>query len=393
MSTPEWQSRAMHPPAPVQTAKIVALAMLSAAIFSCLACCMVLFLFASMPNPIGLALVSLAAIVPAIFYSLLVSLLDRFEAEPWYMMLGAFLWGAVVATFFSLIANTFWGVAVFAAWGETAYQVLVPIFVAPPVEETMKGAALVVLLLAFRHELDGILDGIIYGALVGLGFAMTENVLYFSGFLQEMGVGGLVLGFLLRAGLGGFAHAIFTACTGAGVAIARTRYGRGGVRWLLPFIGLGLAILLHAFWNTMAVAGTELGPIMALLSLVAIFFVVIVPGVLTVILVAIHQWDRQLGILRVQLADEVTRGTLSADDLYLLTTPGQRRRRFWKTLFEDGLRAWLRLRRFAAIASQLAFQKHHRSQGEPEPRGIGKRSESQLRADLVTARANLTARS
>ena len=52
-------------------------------------------------------------------------------------------------------------------------------FGAPFVEETLKGAVLVGLLWRRRQEFDGPTDGIIYAAMVGLGFAMIENVGYY----------------------------------------------------------------------------------------------------------------------------------------------------------------------------------------------------------------------
>ena len=47
------------------------------------------------------------------------------------------------------------------------------------------------LLLFFRrHELDGILDGIVYAGMVGIGFAFTENILYLaSAYVGDDGTG------------------------------------------------------------------------------------------------------------------------------------------------------------------------------------------------------------
>src|SRR5665811_423001 len=53
--------------------------------------------------------------------------------------------------------------------------------VAPITEEGAKGLFVLLLLWARRHELDGILDGIVYAGMVGVGFAFTENILYLTG--------------------------------------------------------------------------------------------------------------------------------------------------------------------------------------------------------------------
>lgn len=360
-------------------------------IFGLLGSCLALYLIFTLPSPGGLLLVVIAAVAPALIYSTLVMLLDRIEAEPWYTMVGAFFWGAIVATFFSLIANTAGGIAVLDVWGQDAYDILVPIFIAPPVEETMKGAALLVLLLAFRHEFDGMLDGIIYGALVGLGFAMTENMLYFSTFLNEMGLGGLLFGFFLRAGLGGFSHAIFTAITGAGIALARTRYGRGTSRFVVPILGLALAIVLHSFWNAVAVAGGELGAVVSFTGLGVLFFFVTLPGIVITLMIARNQWHQQWEILQHQLLPEVANGVLTMQEYEMITTPSLRRRAVWKVLKTHGPLGWLRLRQFTRLASRLAFQKYHAMQGEPRPSGIGRRSDRALRLAIGRARERLTA--
>ncbi len=361
--------------------------------FGCLVLCVALLLVASVPNPVALALATLAAIIPAAGNSSLVLLLDRFESEPWYTLLGAFLWGAVVAVVFSVIFGLFFGGVVLVAYGEEAANVFGLVVGAPVFEELTKGAALFVLLLAFRHEVDSMLDGIIYGALVGLGFAMTENILYFGTFFLEGGLPGLIVGFVIRAGLGGFAHALFTACTGAGIGWARSQYGTGAWRYLAPIGGLALAMLLHAAWNGTSVVADyfNFGVGGILLTLAFLFLGLIVPPFLIVLWIAFVSWRQQLGILRIQLVDEVRAGTLTPDEYATLTNPGLRRRATWNALFRRGIRGWTRQHRFARLTSQLAFQKHHAEQGETQPSGFRKRSDAELRVAISNARAELLA--
>jgi protease PrsW len=362
-------------------------------VFGCLALCVGLLLVASVPNPVALTFATIAAIVPAVSYSLLVLLLDRFESEPWYTLLGAFLWGAIISIVFSVIFELISGGLVLVAWGEGAADIFGTVIAAPVFEESTKGAALVVLLLAFRHELDSTLDGIIYGALVGLGFAMTENILYYGSSFLEGGFVGLVVVFFIRAGIGGFSHALFTACTGAGIGWARSQYGQGGWRFVAPFAGLALAMFLHGAWNGSSVLATYLdisaGGVLVLLGF--LFFGLVVPPFIAVLIIAYMSWRRQLGILRVQLEDEVRQGTISQDEYAMLTNPGLRRRAHWTMLFSRGVRSWIRQHRFSRLTSQLAFQKYHAAHGEAKPSGFGKRSDAELRAAIAQVRTQLFA--
>jgi hypothetical protein len=96
-----------------------------------------------------------------------------------------------------------------------------------------------------RAEVHGLLDGIIYGALVGIGFAFVEDIVYYLGSLQS---GQLGLTFFLRGIMGPFAHPLFTAATGLGIGIAvSTR--RPAVRVVAPILGFVAAVLMHAIWN------------------------------------------------------------------------------------------------------------------------------------------------
>ncbi len=385
------QAVAAAPPAANRGLVIALLAFGGLAIFSCMVICVGLLLIASVPNPVALAFATVAAIIPAVTYSLLVLLLDRFESEPWYTLLGAFLWGAIVAVIFTVVFGLVASGVVFVTWGEEAANLFGLVVGAPVFEESTKGAALLVLLLAFRHELDNMLDGIIYGALVGLGFAMTENILYFGSFFIEGGLAGLLVGFFIRAGIGGFSHAIFTACTGAGIGWARSQYGRGGWRFVAPFAGLGLAMGLHAAWNGSAAIASymEISAGGVLILLGVLFFGLVVPPVVAVLVIAFLSWRKQLAILRVQLEEEVHEGTISPDEYVMLTDPGLRRRAHWNALFSRGVRAWLRQHRFSRLTSQLALQRHHAAQGEAEPSGFRKRSDAELRAAIAMARTEL----
>ena len=90
-----------------------------------------------------------------------------------------------------------------------------------------------------RQELDGPTDGIIYAAMVGLGFAMMENVGYYISALAKPVAGGVPLleaTFVFRGVIAPFAHPMFTAMTGIGAAYAAT-HRRGGWALALGLFG------------------------------------------------------------------------------------------------------------------------------------------------------------
>ena len=180
--------------------------------------------------------------------------LDRYEPEPRRLLAGGLLWGVFVATAIALLLE---GVGGFVG-GISDKRMLE--LGAPFTEEASKGLFLFLLLWWRRSELDGVLDGIVYAGLVGVGFAFTENILYLasayngSDNLGPGGVHALTGTFVLRCLASPFAHPLFTACTGVGVGIAVSSRRRS-VRFLAPVVGYLCAVALHAMWNTATVFG------------------------------------------------------------------------------------------------------------------------------------------
>src|SRR5207302_10795658 len=121
--------------------------------------------------------------VPAICINLLVNFIDRFEREPWFLRLAAFLWGAIIAIPFALLIEQKVDTALQISFGPNSSDVLRSAFRglnAGVTEETIKGLGLLLLFLILRDEFDNVTDGIVYGALIGAGFAMVENFRYFA---------------------------------------------------------------------------------------------------------------------------------------------------------------------------------------------------------------------
>ena len=110
-----------------------------------------------------------------------------------------------------------------------------------------------------RAEFDNMRDGIIYGALVGLGFNWFEAALYVAQGYAEYGVAPYGAQFGSRYalfGLGG--HALFTGIFGASLGLAiQTR--RRWIRILAPIAGLVLAIAAHMLNNALPLLVTLAG--------------------------------------------------------------------------------------------------------------------------------------
>jgi RsiW-degrading membrane proteinase PrsW (M82 family) len=173
-------------------------------------------------------------------------------------LLAAFLWGMVAAPALAMGLNDLMRVW-FAAAGLPEATRLAAVLIAPAVEEVCKAAGLVLVVRRWRDALGGVVDGIVLGALVGIGFTVGENLHYLG--LAAVGGGSarLLESAYLRGVLGGLLHPTFSATVGAALGAARG-VRRPGLRLALPWLGLALAILQHAAWNGVGAAWLHAAP-------------------------------------------------------------------------------------------------------------------------------------
>jgi protease PrsW len=256
------------------------------------------------------------ALLPVPLLIALVLLLDRLEPEPPGNLVFCFVWGAGIAALLAGIVNTAGLLYVTQpALGKGNGQFVSAAIGAPVVEESLKGLVLVWLLWRRRQELDGPTDGIIYAAMVGLGFAMMENIGYYISALARPAAGGVPLleaTFVFRGLLAPLAHPMFTAMTGIGAAYAAT-HRRGG--WALA-LGLFGAMFLHGLWNGLTSLGLD-GIILAY-GLLACVLVVLIT-------VVIADRRRMVRDIRRFLPAYQAAGLVSEADLRMLSTLSERR--------------------------------------------------------------------
>jgi RsiW-degrading membrane proteinase PrsW (M82 family) len=100
---------------------------------------------------------------------------------------------------------------------------------APVIEESLKAAALFFIFLRHPDDFEDVKDGIVYAAMVGIGFTAIENVLYYESAWIRGGNDETFSVFDLRV-LTSYSHPLFTAMTGIGLGMIATK----GKRLLRP---------------------------------------------------------------------------------------------------------------------------------------------------------------
>lgn len=163
---------------------------------------------------------------------------DKYEPEPWRRIFLAVTLGvlsSIPALLFSYLALLLFDP------DAASTSFILAVVVAPIIEEAVKGW--IVITLAKNRNFDGPLDGIIYGAFVGTGFALAENSLY--------GITSLInSGFIVGLGVTSFrglvqiiGHPLYTGLFGAGVGAYKV-----GMQ-TTQTAKIYRSVFLHSLWN------------------------------------------------------------------------------------------------------------------------------------------------
>jgi RsiW-degrading membrane proteinase PrsW (M82 family) len=222
-------------------------------------------------------ILTLLSAIPALGLAGYVYYSDVTTTEPLSLLVGTFLLGVLTANFAAVLNGVLQ--PYFKPLGYLG-TVLFFFVVVAPVEETVK--LLAVRLYAYTDSrFEAVVDGAVYGAMAGLGFATIENALYITRELPQegldlglglIGVGGGITAIRALAGPG---HVIYSAIAGYYLGLAKFNPGNRG-----PIVvkGLILAAFVHATYNSTVGIGsaiiasvTGLGSLASFLAYVVIY--------------------------------------------------------------------------------------------------------------------------
>lgn len=181
--------------------------------------------------------------LPPLLYTIWIRNRERYHREQWKPIFLCFLWGATIAVVAAFVLEIMFELPIaYSSSNAEMTPFLATVVIAPVVEEFTKPLAL--RLKSVKYNLDELEDGLIYGAVAGLGFSATENFLYGYSVLSEGIVAFLAL-IAVRSFGGCLLHASATALTGYGYG--KTVMKRSSLFGVLPYFIL--AIFLHGSYN------------------------------------------------------------------------------------------------------------------------------------------------
>jgi protease PrsW len=306
----------------------------------------------------GWALSWVLVIVYALPLGVLIYRLDLYEREPLSLVIGAFAWGALAATALALDAAG-WDQLVARVFGQDVAARWGPALTAPVIEELLTGAGVVLICLIGRDEIDDVMDGFVYGALCGLGFAVVEDVLYFMAAFGGS-PGGVLEGFYVRIVSSGlYGHVLYTGLTGMGIGyLVSRREDVPTKKRVAVAVALFLAgVLGHALWNAPVL---DLGPtppfsLADKLLLPVDLAVKGLPLLLVVVIGVSLARDRERRWLDRSLVPEIGREGIAAEEFEILRDPNLRRRALSEMRRRAGRRAAALLRRLQREQVNLAM--------------------------------------
>lgn len=292
----------------------------------------------------GMAVGATLAFPAMCVYLTLPRLLDRYDPEPLYALILCLGWGACAACGFSALINSGVGAVATAMGGPDVGNVVGAVICAPLTEEAFKGIAVIGVFYFLRNEFDGVVDGIIYATFTAIGFAATENVIYYGGALAQ-DPQALVFTFVIRGVIAPWGHPLYTSMTGIGLGIARESNS-----WLVkigaPLLGYGGAVFLHATWNGSATLADFFGNEFLFFLMLPLWLVFVLAFVIMVMVLVV----RRGRIIRENLVDEVALGHLTQRELDLVCSAfgglvawfrkGSRGTEFVRAVARLGLSKW-----------------------------------------------------
>jgi len=173
------------------------------------------------------------AFIPMILVCIWIRNSELYERESWTPLVYCFIWGSLIATSAAFLLEQTLSLHVHSF-------LLLSVFFAPLIEESIKPLILKFL----SKEINELEDGFIFGAIIGLGFAATENLIYGIRFWNE-GLLVLISLFYIRSIGTSFLHASTTSITGYGYS--KTKHAQRSFLNIFPYFAL--AVGLHSLFN------------------------------------------------------------------------------------------------------------------------------------------------
>ena len=318
-------------------------------------------------SPEGWALSWMLLLVYAAPVFVLIYLLDLYEREPIPLVVASFLWGAVAAPQLAGLANAGWGLVVARIGGPEFASRWTAALTAPLVEETLKGLGVVLLVLIAREEIEDMMDGFVYGAVCGLGFAVVEDVFYFVAVFGGT-TAGVLRGFLVRVVASGFyGHVLYTGLVGMGIGyVASRRSDASRRRRVGVLLALSAAAAIgHFLWNSPLLdfypaAPSGAGDIVLVVVATAAKGLPLLGFVVVAVVLARRRERRWL---RAALEPEAGGAAVSREDLGVLDDPRRRRLARREMRVRAGARAATLLRRLQHEQIRLAVARSRAAGG------------------------------
>jgi RsiW-degrading membrane proteinase PrsW (M82 family) len=331
-------------------------------LFGLSACCLVaiiaLAIVVAQRGPAPTLLGLLLALLPIPLLIALVLYLDRLEPEPRALLAAIFGAGAGVAVVTALLGRALNTGAITTPELDPHASVHAMVSVGASiggalVSETLIGLVLLALLASRRTEIDGVEDGVVYGSMVGLGFALVANV-YGYALAWHAGAGTIADQFARRGVFGPVFEALFASFIGLGVAYAAARPA-ASTRYLPIVAGWVAAVAGDALWNhSNGQGGTGLG----------VIYLVLIVALFALVIAVLADRRRVIGMITSFLPDFEDPEVVTQPDIHMLANLRLRRLgRQWARL-QLGIAGKQAMAQYQLAATELAAACHRRSLGQ-----------------------------